>query len=207
MEAIASARRASGTGASPTSRTSPRSPAARSSAEEAGLTLEHVEPSPSGRARRVIVTEDSTTFIEGAGTPRRVEARLHEIRVELERATHERDVDVAAASAWRGCRAGSPSSASAAPTDVELKERMRRTEGSLAATQAAMAEGFVAGRRHRAAARRPALDDARRRGRPRAGVDVVRSVLSEPLYWIASNAGYDGHAVSTRSGRCPTATA
>ena len=84
-----------------------------------------------------------------------------------------------------------------APTDVELKERMRRTEGALAATQAAVAEGIVRRRRDGAAARaRAALDDARPRGRlRRAASEVVRSVLGEPLYWIASNAGYDGQAV------------
>jgi chaperonin GroEL len=63
-------------------------------ADEAGLTLAHVKAESLGRARRVIVTADSTTFIEGGGTREAVEARLHEIRAELGRATQEHDVEV-----------------------------------------------------------------------------------------------------------------
>src|SRR5215213_624497 len=111
---------------------------------EAGLSLDAVEPQHLGRARRVIVTEDSTTFIEGAGTQDAVTARLHEISVELERATNDNDID-----SLRERRARLSSRLAVlrvgGATDVEAKERLRRTEGSLAATRAAMAEGFVPG--------------------------------------------------------------
>ncbi len=162
-------------------------------AEEAGLTLAYVRAESFGRARRVIVTADSTTFIEGAGTREAVEARLSEIRAELARASQERDVEVLQERLARLAlrlaviRVG-------APTEVVLNERMRRTQGALAATQAAVAEGVVAGGGTALLRSAPALDALRQEGEYGRGVDVVRSVLSEPLYWIASNAGYDGQA-------------
>jgi chaperonin GroEL len=71
---------------------------------------------------------------------------------------------------------------------------MRRTQGALAATQAAVAEGVVAGGGTALLRSAQALDGLSREGEYGRGVDVMRSVLSEPLYWIASNAGFDGHA-------------
>lgn len=162
-------------------------------AEEAGLTLAHVKAESFGRARRVIVNADSTTFIEGAGTCGAVEARLHEIRAELARATQDRDVEVLQerlarlALSLAVIRVG-------APTEVVLNERMRRAQGALAATQAAVSEGIVAGGGTALLRSAPALDALRQDGEYGRGVDVVRTVLSQPLYWIASNAGYDGQA-------------
>ena len=162
-------------------------------AEEAGLTLAHVKPEALGRARRVIVTADSATFIEGAGTREAIEARLSEIRAELARATDYRDIEVLEERLARlslslaVIRVG-------APTEVVLNERMRRTEGALAATQAAVAEGIVAGGGTALLRSAPALEALAQDGEYGRGVEVVRSVLSEPLYWIASNAGYDGQA-------------
>jgi chaperonin GroEL len=162
-------------------------------AEEAGLTLAHVRAESFGRARRVIVTADSTTFIEGAGTREAVEGRLSEIRAELARASQDRDIEVLQERLARLAlrlaviRVG-------APTEVVLNERMRRTQGALAATQAAISEGVVAGGGTALMRSASALDALSTDGEYGRGVAVVRSVLSEPLYWIASNAGYDGQA-------------
>ena len=81
-----------------------------------------------------------------------------------------------------------------AATDTVRAERLRRTEGALAATQAAVSEGIVAGGGTALLRAAAALDAIELEGDYARGVDVVRSVLDEPLYWIASNAGYDGHA-------------
>jgi chaperonin GroEL len=162
-------------------------------ADEAGLTLAHVKAESLGRARRVIVTADSTTFIEGAGARDTVQGRLSEIRVELARATQERDVEVLQerlarlALSLAVIRVG-------APTEVVLNERMRRTQGALSATQAAVSEGVVAGGGTALLRSASALDALAQDGEYGRGVDVVRGVLGEPLYWIASNAGYDGQA-------------
>jgi chaperonin GroEL len=161
--------------------------------DETGLTLENVERSAFGTARRVIVTADSTNFIEGGGTADAIEARLGQIRAEVERGSHERDREIAQerlaklASRLAVIRVG-------APTDVELKEKLRRTEGALAATRAAVAEGIVAGGGTALLRSESALADLKLDGDYALGVDIVRRVLGEPLYWIADNAGYDGQA-------------
>src|SRR3954465_4825111 len=162
-------------------------------AEEAGLSLANVRREHLGTARRVIVTADSTTLVEGGGTHEQVESRLSQIRAELARAVHERDVEIMQeriarlAAKLAVIRVG-------AATDTVRAERFRRTEGSLAATQAAVAEGVVAGGGTALLRAAPALDAIQLKGDYARGVEVVRSVLDEPLFWIASNAGYDGHA-------------
>ena len=162
--------------------------------DETGLSLEDVEPAWFGTARRVIVTANDATFIEGAGTDDAVEARLGQIRGEIERATQDRDREVAQE------RLATLSSKLAvisvgAATDVELGEKSRRTEGALAATRAAVSEGIVPGGGTALLRAESALDDLELEGDYAAGADIVRRVLAEPLFWIATNAGFDGHAV------------
>jgi chaperonin GroEL len=161
---------------------------------EAGLSLEDVTLECLGRARRVVVSQDSTTFIEGAGTPEAVQGRLNEISVELDRATHDSDID-----ALRERRARLSSRLAVVrvggATAVETKERLRRTEGSLSAARAAMAEGIVPGGGTALLRAARALAGSVPDGDRGAGWDVVRAVLPDPLFWIASNAGYDGQAV------------
>jgi chaperonin GroEL len=162
-------------------------------AEDAGLTLAGVRREHLGTARRVVVTADSTTFVEGGGSAEAVEGRLAQIRAELARATQDRDVEILQerlarlASRLASIQVG-------APTEVALKERFRRTEGALAATQAAVAEGVVAGGGTALLRAAPALDALELDGDYARGAEVVRAVLAEPLYWIAGNAGYDGQA-------------
>jgi chaperonin GroEL len=162
-------------------------------ADEAGLNLAGVRLEHLGGARRVIVTADSTTIIEGTGSRERVEGRLAEIRAELARASQERDVEIMQerlarlASRLAVIRVG-------AATEPALKERLRRTEGALAATQAAVAEGIVPGGGTALLRSAAALDALQLEGDYARGVEVVRDVLAEPLFWIATNAGYDGRA-------------
>ncbi len=163
-------------------------------AEEAGLSLAGVKREHFGTARRVICTTDSTTFVEGGGSAEDVHARMAQIRAELARATLERDVEILQermarlSSNLAGIKVG-------APAEVVLKERFWRTEGALAATQAAVAEGIVAGGGTALLRSARALDALELEGDYARGVEIVRSVLGEPLYWIASNAGYDGEAI------------
>jgi chaperonin GroEL len=163
-------------------------------AEEAGLSLAGVKREHFGTARRVICTTDSTTFVEGGGSAEYVHARMAQIRAELARATLERDVEILQE---RMARLSSNLAVIkvGAPAEVVLKERFRRTEGALAATQAAIAEGIVAGGGTALLRSARALDALELEGDYARGVEIVRSVLGEPLYWIASNAGYDGEAI------------
>src|SRR4051812_42968176 len=162
-------------------------------AEEAGLSLSSIKPEYFGGARRVICTADSITFVEGHGTAEDVASRMAQIRAELARAVHERDVEIMQERIARLSSKLAVIKVGAA-TEVVLKERLRRTEGALAATQAAVAEGVVAGGGTALLRAAPALDEIDLEGDYARGVEVVRDVLAEPLYWIASNAGYDGHA-------------
>jgi chaperonin GroEL len=162
-------------------------------AEEAGLSLGNVRAEHFGSARRVIVTADSTTFVEGAGSGEQVASRLSQIRAELARAVHERDIEIMQERIARLASRLAVIKVGAA-TDTVRAERLRRTEGALAATQAALAEGIVAGGGTALLRAAPALDGSELEGDYARGVEVVRAVLDEPLYWIASNAGYDGHA-------------
>ena len=163
-------------------------------ADEAGLTLQHVKPSTFGSARRVVITDDSTVLVSGAGTLEQVEARLAQIRIELERATADTDIEV-----LRERLAKLSSSLAVihvgAATGPELKEKLRRTEGALAATRAAVSEGIVAGGGTALLRAAVALEDTGLEGDYLRGADVIRDVLSEPLFWVATNAGYDGSAV------------
>jgi chaperonin GroEL len=163
-------------------------------AEEAGLTLQHVKPDTFGSARRVVITQDATVLVEGAGTADEVEARLSQIRAELERATQDTDIEV-----LRERLARLSSSLAVihvgASTGPELKEKLRRCEGALAATRAAVSEGIVAGGGTALLRTETALDDTGLAGDYLRGAEVIRAVLSEPLYWVSTNAGYDGQAV------------
>jgi chaperonin GroEL len=161
--------------------------------DEAGLTLTNVKREYLGSARRVIADEHGCTFLEGAGSRDAVEARLGQIRNEAANAPHETDREVARE------RLAKLSSALAvihvgAATDVVLAEKRHRTEGALSATRAAMAEGIVPGGGTALLRAERALDGMGLEGDYAIGADLVRRVLSEPLFWIATNAGYDGAA-------------
>jgi chaperonin GroEL len=160
-------------------------------AEEAGLSLASVRSEHLGTARRVVVTADSTTIVEGGGTAEAVEARLAQIRVGLGRASQERDIEILQERLARLAirlaviRVG-------APAEVVLRERLRRTQGALDATRA---EGIIAGGGTALLRAGSVLEDLQLDGDYARGAEVVGRVLHEPLYWIATNAGYDGQAV------------
>jgi chaperonin GroEL len=162
--------------------------------KEQGVTLADVTPDSFGTARRVVITEDSTVLVDGGGADADVQARLGQIRVELARATQDTDIEVLHE------RLAKLSSSLAVihvggATQPELNEKFRRTEGALAATRAAVSEGIVAGGGTALLRCESALEELDLEGDYLRGAEVVRRVLSEPLFWVATNAGYDGRAV------------
>jgi chaperonin GroEL len=166
--------------------------------EDAGLTLANVTLDDLGEARKIVVTEGKTTIIEGAGAAADVEARITQIKAELERATHDHDKDVLAvrlarlASRVAVIRVG-------AATPVELKEKQHRVEDSLSATRAAVEEGVLAGGGTALVQAEHVLDSLNDlRDDPAVGAQIVRNALAEPLRWIARNAGYDGDAIAAK---------
>jgi len=132
-----------------------------------------------------------------------VAGRLAQLRVELARAVHDRDVEILGERIAR-LTANLAVIRVGAPTEPALKERFRRTEGSLAATQAAVSEGVVPGGGTALLRAAGAVDGLSLEGDYARGAEIVRDVLSEPLFWIASNAGYDGQATIDQVRAMPT---
>ena len=162
--------------------------------KEQGVTLANVSPASFGTARRVVITENSTVLVEGGGSQDQIDARLGQIRVELARASQDTDIEVLHE------RLANLSSSLAVihvggATAPELREKFRRTEGALAATRAAVSEGIVAGGGTALLRAAPSLDGLELEGDYARGAEVIRRVLSEPLFWVATNAGYDGQSV------------
>ena len=162
--------------------------------KHSGFTLETMTVEQLGRAAQVRVNADSTAIIGGSGSAEKVEFRIAQLRAELDRAQFGIDEDVLTE------RIGSLSGKVAvirvgAPTNAELKELQHRVEDALSATRAAMAEGIVAGGGAALLHAEAALDDLQVKDDYATGVEIVRSVLTEPAYLIAANAGYSGQDV------------
>jgi chaperonin GroEL len=162
---------------------------------EVGLKLEQVTVDLLGRARRVVITKDNTTIVDGAGDKAQVAARVQEIRNELENTDSDWDREKlqerVAKLAGGVCiiKVG-------AHTEVELKEKKHRLEDAISATRAAVEEGIVVGGGAALVHAASALDkDLGLEGDMAVGVRLVRKACDEPLRWIAENAGHEGYVV------------
>ncbi|HEU0214134.1 MAG TPA: chaperonin GroEL [Jiangellaceae bacterium] len=168
-------------------------------APEVGLKLDQVGLEVLGTARRIVVTKDDSTIVDGGGDPADIEARVAQIRVEIDNTDSDWDREKLqerlAKLAGGVCviKVG-------AATEVELKERKHRIEDAISATRAAIDEGIVAGGGSALLHAAAALDDLDLSGDERTGLNVVRAALSEPLRWIAENAGEIGHVVVAQVG-------
>ena len=164
-------------------------------APEVGLKLDQVGLEVLGSARRVVVTKDDTTIIDGGGKRDAVEDRVRQIRGEIENTDSDWDREKLqerlAKLAGGVCVIGV-----GAATEVELKERKHRIEDAVSATRAAIEEGIVAGGGSALVHAVAALDDLGPRPATRqTGANIVRRAADEPLRWIAENAGEEGYVV------------
>jgi chaperonin GroEL len=160
-------------------------------APELGYKLDQVGLEVLGNARRIVIDKDSTTIVDGGGDDAEVQARIDQIRKEIE--ASDSDWDREKLSERMAKLAGGVAVIRVgAATEVEVKERKHRIEDAISATRAAVEEGIVPGG-GAALVQLGTLDDGLgRSGDERVGVMVVKTALDEPLYWIASNAGLDG---------------
>ncbi|MCH9719861.1 MAG: chaperonin GroEL [Actinomycetia bacterium] len=166
-------------------------------AEEVGLRLDQVGPEVLGSARRVVVTKDDTTIVDGGGTEQAVEERVALLRREIE--ATDSDWDREKLNERLAKLAGGVCVIQVgAATEVELKERKHRIEDAVAATRAALEEGIVPGGGSALVHAARALDKVELDDEEAVGVRVVRNALREPLRWIAENAGEAGYVVTTR---------
>ena len=168
--------------------------------EEVGKPLDSVEPADLGSARRVVATPDRTTIIEGHGAPERIQARIAELRAQLEEANSDFDREklrerlAKLAGGVAVIRLG-------ASTETELTEKKHRVEDALAATRAALEKGIVPGGGVALLAAASEIDRLALEGDEAVGARCLRRALAEPMRQIAANAGYDGAVVVEAVGR------
>jgi chaperonin GroEL len=164
--------------------------------EELGLRLENTTIDQLGRARRVVITKDDTTIIDGAGEAEAIRGRINQIRAELE--STDSDFDREKLQERLAKLAGGVAVIKVgAATETELKERKHRVEDALSATRAALEEGIVPGggvallhAQDEVAGQLDSLD-----GDEKTGARIVHRALEEPIRQIAENAGADGSIV------------
>ena len=164
--------------------------------EDTGRKLETVEVTDLGRARRVVSTKDDTVIIEGRGTDEEIQARITQIKAQSEDAASEFDREKLQERLAK-LAGGVAVVQVGAATEVELKERKLRVEDALSATRAAVEEGIVPGGGVALLRAGKSLDriEKEMNADERAGVQILRKALEEPLRMIAENGGQEGAVV------------
>jgi chaperonin GroEL len=164
-------------------------------AAEVGLKLDQVGLEVLGQARRVTITKDSTTIVDGAGDQADVEARVKQIKSEIENTDSDWDREKLQERLAK-LGGGVCVIKVGAATEVELKEKKHRIEDAISATRAAIEEGIIAGGGSALVHAASALsDDLGLSGDEATGVRIVAKAVDEPLRWIAQNGGDNGYVV------------
>ena len=165
------------------------------SAEDLGIKLENVTLDMLGRAKRVSIDKDSTTIVDGAGKKKDIEARINQIKVQIEDTTSDYDREKLQERLAK-LSGGVAVIKVGGATEVEVKERKDRVEDALHATRAAVEEGIVPGGGVALLRAAKALDKLETENEDqKAGINIVRKALSWPARLIAINAGEDGSVV------------
>ena len=165
--------------------------------ETVGLKLENATLEDLGQARKVVVTKDETTIVEGAGDKDAIEARVAQIRTEIDNSDSEYDKEKLSERLAK-LAGGVAVLKSGAATEVELKERKHRIEDAVRNAKAAVEEGIVAGGGVALLQAGQALEALKLEGDEATGAAIVRVALESPLKQIAVNAGYEGGVVVDR---------
>ena len=162
---------------------------------EVGMKLDQIGIESLGKARRIVISKDATTIVDGAGDKKLVAARVQEIRNEL--ATTDSEWDRGKLQERVAKLAGGVCVIKVgAHTEVELKEKKHRLEDAISATRAAVEEGIVIGGGAALVHAADSLEgDLGFSGDKAVGVRLVRKACDEPLRWIAENAGLEGYVV------------
>ncbi|MBD0736632.1 chaperonin GroEL [Streptomyces sp. CBMA29] len=167
-------------------------------AEEVGLKLDQAGLDLLGTARRITVTKDDTTIVDGAGDKAEIEGRVNQIKAEI--GTTDSDWDREKLQERLAKLAGGVCVIKVgAATEVELKEKKHRLEDAISATRAAVEEGIVSGGGSALVHAVKVLDgNLDKTGDEATGVAVVRRAAVEPLRWIAENAGLEGYVITAK---------
>jgi chaperonin GroEL len=162
--------------------------------EEVGLKLENATLDLLGQARKVVVTKDDTTIVEGSGTEDEIKGRINQIKSEIEKTDSDYDREKLQERLAK-LSGGVAVIKVGAATEVELKEKKHRIEDAVQTTKAAVEEGVVPGGGVALLNAQAALDKHDLEGDEATGAAIVRRALEEPLKMIAHNAGLEGGVV------------
>jgi chaperonin GroEL len=171
-------------------------------APEVGMKLDQVGLEVLGHARRIVVTKDNTTIIDGGGSNDAVNDRVAQIRSEIERTDSDWDREKLQERLAK-LSGGVVVIKVGAHTEVELKEKKHRVEDAVSATRAAIEEGIVAGGGSALVHAASAVDALALEGDLATGAQIVRRAAVEPLRWIADNAGVQGYVVVSKVSELP----
>ena len=171
--------------------------------ETVGLKLENATLEDLGQARKVVVTKDETTLVEGAGDKSAIDARVAQIRPEIDNSDSEYDKEKLSERLAK-LAGGVAVLKSGAATEVELKERKHRIEDAVRNAKAAVEEGIVAGGGVALLQAAEVLDSLKLEGDEATGAAIVKVAVEAPLKQIAANAGLEGGVVVDRVRNLPT---
>ena len=171
--------------------------------ETVGLKLENATLEDLGQARKVVVTKDETTLVEGAGDKEAIDARVAQIRLEIENSDSDYDREKLSERLAK-LAGGVAVLKSGAATEVELKERKHRIEDAVRNAKAAVEEGIVAGGGVALLQAAEVLDSLELTGDEATGAAIVKVAVEAPLKQIAANAGLEGGVVVDRVRNLPT---
>ncbi len=162
--------------------------------EDMGYKLENVDLSMLGRAKKIKISKEKTTIVEGYGKSEDVKGRVNQIKVQIEDTTSDYDREKLQERLAK-LAGGVAVVKVGAATETELKEKKHRIEDALSATRAAVEEGIIPGGGVTLVNIIPALNELKLEGDELVGLRIVRRALEEPLRQIAENAGWEGSVV------------
>ena len=165
--------------------------------EEAGLKLENAELNMLGSSRRIVATKENTTIIEGRGEKEKIDARIKQIKKEIESSTSDFDKEKLRERLAK-LAGGVAVIKVGAATEVEQKGRQHKAEDALSATKAAVEEGIVSGGGVALLRAISVLEEMSVEGDEKTGVNILKRALEEPIRQIAANAGLDGAVVAQK---------
>jgi chaperonin GroEL len=165
--------------------------------EDLGIKLENIKLNDLGRAKRITIDKDNTTIVDGAGDKHDIEARVKQIRAQIEETTSDYDREKLQERLAKIIGGVAVINVGAA-TETEMKEKKARVEDALNATRAAVEEGIVPGGGVAYLRCLSALDKMKLEGDMKMGVDLVKRALEEPIRQIANNAGQEGSVVTEK---------
>ncbi len=162
--------------------------------EDIGLKLESATIKDLGTAKRINIDKDNTTIVDGGGAREGIEARVKQIRAQIEETTSDYDREKLQERLAKLVGGVAVINVGAA-TETEMKEKKARVEDALNATRAAVEEGVVPGGGVALLRCQPALDKVKLEGEEQLGISILRRAIEEPLRQIANNAGHEGSVV------------